>query len=87
MQETLQEALVELVRGNTGKDSPDLGQGRTSTDPDALLADQVVTDFSRIQQALDDLQAELNVLSDRLREGLQPDIPIITTPTPTPTSG
>ena len=87
MEETLQEALVALVHGDTWKDSPDFGQERTATDPDALLVEQVVTDFSRIQQALENLQAELNVLSDRLRERLQPDIPIITTPTPTPTSG
>lgn len=87
MEETLEEALAALVRGDTGRDLPDLRQGGTVTDPDALLAEQVVTDFSRIQQALDDLQAELDVLSDRLREGLQPEIPIITTPTPTPTSG
>jgi uncharacterized membrane protein (UPF0182 family) len=87
MEETLEEALVALVRGNTGGDLPDLRQGGTATDPDALLAEQVVTDFGRIQQALDDLQTELDVLSDRLREGLQQGIPIITTPTPTPTSG
>ena len=78
---------MALVHDDTWKDSPDLGQEWTATDPDALLVEQVVTDFSRIQQALDNLQAELNVLSDRLREELQPDIPIITTPTPTPTSG
>jgi hypothetical protein len=87
MEETLEAALVALVRGDTGGGLPDLSPGGTPTDPDASLAEQVETDFSRIQETLADLQAELDALSGRLREALQPDIPVITTPTPTPTSG
>jgi uncharacterized membrane protein (UPF0182 family) len=85
MEDSLEAALAALLGGGTAR--PIGGEG-TVTDPDASLADQVVTDFSRIQRSLADLQNELDVLSDRLRRALQPDeFPIITTPTPTPTTG
>ena len=88
MEDTLSVSLASLVGADPGIRPPPGGPGREPTDPDATLAEQVVTDFARIQQSLADLQRELDTLSDRLLDALKPDeVPIIPTPVPTPVTG
>ena len=88
MEESLSKSLAALVGGRPGTSRPSGVPGGTPTDSDASLSEQVEADFSRIQDSLSNLQRELNVLSERLQQALGPGgIPIIATPTPTPTSG
>ena len=90
MEDTLEASLAKLVGTDVGGLGPpgDGTTGREPTDPSGTLAEQVQSDFARIQRSLDDLEGELNTLSERLQRALRPtEVPVIPTPMPTPVSG
>ncbi len=88
MEDRLDVSLAALVGGDVPGSRQPGASGGQPTDPDATLAEQVATDFSRIQDSLEDLQEELDTLSERLLRALRPtEVPVIPTPVPTPVSG